>query len=223
MGIPGPQPDGNNTQATATSQEESFLQSRTFAKIVGVCGVLSVLYWFFSGSGFWIFVFCGFLGGSLYYLWKAILKQKVPDKGTMWSTIILIFIGSLVYSCGNTSVNSEKDVEKIIAGSTWSVTSKTVKGYSGLWLKFEFKKNHTVTTYFANPAEGKWTKFTGDDDTWKTITGYYSNTGEKYYGVEMNPGRNSITFREGDSGDVGTLHWADMEPTLIEEGDNAPW
>jgi len=211
--VPPPAPTNSTNTANLL---DNLLQYNIFTLLVGIVGVIIVLYWFFCAKNNWVWLFWGILAGSLYWFWKDLIGKKNPKKSNIWTIIIAIILGSC---CNNSKlVYSEKDVEKLVKGTTWSVTDKTVKGYKGLWLKYELKKDHTAIVYYANPSEGKWTRFTGSS-TWKTISGRFSDTGNEYYGVEINLGANKIIFQDGEA----VLYWADQEPTLIEEGDNAPW
>lgn len=100
--------------------------------------------------------------------------------------LVLTFLVSTI-SCNQVSIESKiknvktkVEAEKLINGTTWHYTENLSTSEIGNWIKVTFN-NGKYITYYANPADGEWTK--GGEGSYKIEEGRYSNTGEKYISV----------------------------------------
>ena len=91
--VPPPAPTNSTNTANDNANQTSFFQSKTFAIIVGICGAIQAFNMLFNGSGFWNWLLLGVLGAGLYFLWKAIKEKAIPEKGHIWTVIIITLIG----------------------------------------------------------------------------------------------------------------------------------
>ena len=90
---------------------------------------------------------------------------------------LVIAAGICFQFFGKTTISSIEDVQKYIVG-TWTDTSG-----KEFWNKLIFKRDGSVEEYLARPGEDNWGK--AMMKTWKPITAKYSDTGLRYYGIEV--------------------------------------
>ena len=90
---------------------------------------------------------------------------------------LVIAAGICFQFFGKATISSIEDVQKYFVG-TWTDTSG-----KEFWNKLIFKRDGSVEEYLARPWEDNWGK--AMMKTWKPITAKYSDTGLRYYGIEV--------------------------------------
>lgn len=81
------------------------------------------------------------------------------------------------------AAKSVEEVAQLLNGTVWHYTENLSNSQIGCWIKVAFA-NGQYTTYFAQPADGKWTE--GGNGKYEIIEGRYTNTGKKYIAVAWN-------------------------------------
>ena len=99
--------------------------------------------------------------------------------GVAFGVIFLAIVSSSQHHLfrSTPTISSIEDVQKYIVG-TWTDTSG-----KEFWNKLIFKRDGSVEEYLARPADDNWGK--AMMKTWKPITAKYSDTGLRYYGIEV--------------------------------------
>lgn len=79
----------------------------------------------------------------------------------------------------NSHISSIEDAHNYVIG-TWTYTGQ---GYGRAWVRWVFNRDGTMEVYDANPSDDNWGKAV--IHKWRPITAKYSDTGVRYYGVEI--------------------------------------
>jgi hypothetical protein len=78
-------------------------------------------------------------------------------------------------------ISSLDDAKRLLVG-TWTYTGQAMNnGVVAYWDKWVIKDDGTMDHYRASAVDDNWG--TPEKETYKTITGKYSDTGERYYGI----------------------------------------
>jgi hypothetical protein len=171
-----------------------------------------------------VWVYIG-LALAFYAGWIWVMRRAGQSKIIQWvggflATIVLAtgiptYINHQEQLQPPTSIESAKS--KMIGTWTFTKPLYTTSAFPFEWVKWEIKDDGTMTAWHAAPTDNDWGK--GETKRYEVITDKFSNTGERWYGIEDNytvgiyqNGHIVLHFRSQMSGSTGTMERGDKHP-----------
>ncbi|WP_445368837.1 hypothetical protein ACH5Y9_05465 [Methylomonas sp. BW4-1] len=171
----------------------------------------------------------GYLGVALvfYGSWVWVMRRAGQSKIIQWAggflaTIMLAasiptMIDRQEQLQPPTSIESAKS--KMLGTWTYTQPLYTTGAFPFEWVKWEIRDDGTMTAWHAAPTDNDWGK--GETKRYEVITDKFSNTGERWYGIEdtnyhtvgiYQNGHIVLYFRSQMNGSVGIMERGEKIP-----------
>jgi len=177
-----------------------------------------------DSSEVWIY-----LGMALaFYLgWIWVMRRAGQSKIIQWAGGFLVTImlasGIPTLIANQEQLQPPNSIESAKAKmiGTWTFTKPlyTTGAFPFEWVKWEIRDDGTMTAWHAAPTDNDWGK--GETKRYEVITDKFSNTGERWYGIEdtsyytvgiYQNGNIVLYFRSQMGGSTGTMERGDKFP-----------